>query len=76
LLDNGGRTTVQFVESRMGASTDAEALPRFPSPLISMDLCRRGFAVSRVLAVIELTRTGRARLWSVRPSGSIRFRSS
>jgi len=26
-----------FVESRMGASTDAEAPPRFPSPLIKPD---------------------------------------
>src|SRR5215475_4243526 len=27
-----------FVESRMGASTDAEATPRFPSPLIKPDV--------------------------------------
>jgi hypothetical protein len=28
----------KFVESRMGASTDAEAPPRFPSPLIKPDV--------------------------------------
>jgi hypothetical protein len=33
-----GTDSVQFVESRMGASTDAEAPPRFPSPLIKPDV--------------------------------------
>jgi hypothetical protein len=33
-----GTDSVHLVESRMGASTDAEAPPRFPSPLIKPDV--------------------------------------
>jgi len=33
-----GSRVGHFVESRMGASTDDEAPPRFPSPLIKPDV--------------------------------------